>query len=175
MKTGKVLSNRTNKRTGRIYWSLPGSYQQAARWIAITFPELVQNEYFEGAEIDHIIPLSVGGTNHPSNLRWVTRSGNMRNSVTQERCRQIQTGKKATEETRKKMSMAKAGTQLNRPDQSYPTLQYSLSGEFIKRYPSAAQASRDTGVPKSSIKKYCNGKRKTPPGGYIWAYEKREP
>lgn len=49
--------------------------------IAKTFPELIQNEWFPGAEIDHI-----NGTktdNRPENLRWVSHKLNMCNPNTQ--------------------------------------------------------------------------------------------
>lgn len=56
LKTGKILRNTVNKSSKRILWDLHNNgkrnCQQAARWIAITYPELVQNEYFDGAEID---------------------------------------------------------------------------------------------------------------------------
>ena len=102
VKEGKCRSNNYNK-TGktREMSQIPHKYgggnfrilwhfrkdgvnycKQAAYWIAITFPELVQNEYFDGAEIDHIDgdPMN----NHPSNLRWVTHKENMNNSRTRE-------------------------------------------------------------------------------------------
>ena len=120
-KTGlaKELTNNINHE-GRIYWHLSKNgkafNKQSAYWIALTYPELVQNEYFEGAEIDHIIPLSAGGTNHPSNLRWVTHKGNMNNPLTKEHMSDIYKGDKAywygkhlSAETREKLSEAHKG------------------------------------------------------------------
>lgn len=57
--------------------------KQAAYWIAITYPELVQNEYFDGAEIDHIDTDPMN--NNPSNLRWVTHKQNLNNTLTKEK------------------------------------------------------------------------------------------
>lgn len=124
-KTGlaKELTNNINHE-GRIYWHLSKNgkafNKQSAYWIAITFPELVQNEYFEGAEIDHIIPLSAGGTNHPSNLRWVTHKGNMNNPLTKEHMSDINKGDKAywygkhlSTETREKISERHKGKKLS--------------------------------------------------------------
>lgn len=79
--TIKELSNNPSKTNGRIVWILSKdgvrTSKQAAWWVAITFPELVQNEYFEGAEIDHIDTDRLN--NHPFNLRWVTQVDNLRN------------------------------------------------------------------------------------------------
>lgn len=112
-RTGKTkeLSNVKNNR-GRINWRLykNGAFiiQQAARWIALTYPELVQNEYFDGAEIDHIDTNPMN--NHPSNLRWVTHSGNCSNPLTKKHMSEAKTGekcywygKKRPEETKNKI------------------------------------------------------------------------
>ena len=48
-----------------------------------------------------------------------------------------------------------------------PVEQYSLSGEYIKTYPSARQASLELGILPSSISNCINGKSKTG-GGYQW-------
>lgn len=96
MKTGRLLSNNPDKR-GRIYWCLfkrcKGSTRQAAVWIALTFPELIQNEYFEGAEIDHIDTDRLN--NRPSNLRWVTRKENANNPLTRLHNSESKKGEKA--------------------------------------------------------------------------------
>lgn len=135
---------------GRLYWDLHKSKirnnQQAARWIAITYPELIQNEYFEGAEIDHIDgnPLN----NSPSNLRWVTGKENKNNQNT-------------IEKHREKM--------LNNEHLSKIIIQYSLEGQEITRYPSLMEAYRQTGIPFQNISKCCYGQlHKT--GGFIWRF-----
>lgn len=51
---------------------------------------------------------------------------------------------------------------------SKPVEQYLLN-ELIKKYPSAAEASRITNIDSTSIRMCCNGKRKSA-GGYIWKY-----
>lgn len=45
--------------------------------------------------------------------------------------------------------------------------QYTLDKKFIKTWNSAAEASRNTGIDKSSIRKCCNGKRNYI-NGFIW-------
>lgn len=52
--------------------------------IAKTFPELIQNEWFPGAEIDHISGIKTD--NRPENLRWVSHKGNMNNPNTKVKC-----------------------------------------------------------------------------------------
>ena len=44
---------------------------------------------------------------------------------------------------------------------------------FIKKYSSAAEARRETGVDESGIRKVCKGQRKTA-GGYFWTYKKED-
>lgn len=51
---------------------------------------------------------------------------------------------------------------------SKPVEQYLLN-ELIKKYTSAAEASRITNIDSTSIRMCCNGKRKSA-GGYIWKY-----
>lgn len=170
----KEMSNKPNGKNGRIYWNLcvngEQKSRQAAVWIAITFPELVQNEYFEGAEIDHIIPLSVGGTNHPTNLRWVTRKENLNNVLTRKHMSKAQKGKILTEKSKHKLSEANKGKWINRKDQSKPVLHYDNYGNFLGRYDSAHEASRQTGILRPNITKWCLGKCK-PIDGTIWKYE----
>lgn len=164
----KELSNTPHKSNGRIYWVLSkdGKFtnKQAARWIAITYPELVQNEYFDGAEIDHIIPLSLGGSNHPSNLRWVTRKDNINNPLT---IKNMQ--KQKSDKHREHISESLKGKHLNRPDQSKWVIKLSLNNEILHFYPSTHQAQRETGIDDSSIRKCCNGKQKSA-GGFTWKY-----
>lgn len=70
-------------------------------------------------------------------------------------------GKKISEETRKKMSLA----QRNKTLQSKPVI--CLNNNTI--YPSAAEASRVLNLQKSKISNVCNGKRKST-GGYIFKF-----
>lgn len=141
----KVLSNKPRKCDGRIYWVLSKdgklTIQQAARWIAITYPELVQNEYFPGAEIDHIDTDRMN--NHPSNLRWVTPKENCNNPL-----------------TRKHISEAAKGKKV---------IKLSLSNEKLQFYPSIREAERETGVKHTYISRCCRGKQKSA-GGYKWSY-----
>ena len=155
-----LLSNKVGKKD-YIKWALckdgKSKADQAARWIAITYPDLVQNEWFEGAEIDHIDtdPLN----NNPSNLRWVSHKGNMNNPLT----RIHQSNRVFTNEHRQRISESNT----NNPAYSKPVIQITSTGNII--YPSLAQAERETGICKQSIISCCKGKYKTA-GGYKWKY-----
>ena len=50
-----------------------------------------------------------------------------------------------------------------------PVAQYALNGEFLKEYPSAAEAARCLNLDSSTISKVCRGKNKTH-GGFIFKY-----
>lgn len=147
--TGYIFSNNPHKRDNRINWTLTiagkSVNRQAARWIAETYPELVTNTYFEGAEIDHINTDRLD--NRPENLRWVTRKENLNNPL-----------------TRKHRSECLKG----RPNKklSKPVKQYTLEGELIAIYPSITEAQKQTGL--YHISEYCNGIYKCK--GYRWSY-----
>lgn len=47
--------------------------------------------------------------------------------------------------------------------------QYDLNNNLIKIYPSIANASKETGIDRSSIRKCCNNQLKTS-GGYKWSF-----
>ena len=53
---------------------------------------------------------------------------------------------------------------------SIPVRQYSINGKFIKEYPSALEAEKQTGFDHSNIAKCINGKYKHT-GGFIWKYQ----
>ena len=69
-------------------------------------------------------------------------------------------GKHLSEETKRKISESKP---------KKPVLQFSKNGEFIAEYPSAREASRQTGCYHENICACCKGRLKTC-GGYIWKY-----
>ena len=49
-------------------------------------------------------------------------------------------------------------------------VQYSIEGEVLNEYESAAEAARQTNINSGTIRGVCQGKRKTA-GGYIWRYK----
>lgn len=167
--SGKYLSVKPSSQK-RIMWSLrvKGSYisYQAGRWIALAFPELVQNEYFEGAEIDHIDTDPMN--NNPSNLRWVTRIGNQNNELTRKHMSLSRTGVRIPEYVRNKISVRNKGhVGYNKK----PVAQYTKENVLIKEYSSLTETERETGVPTTNIASVClNKPRHKTAGGYKWAY-----
>lgn len=111
IKRKKYLSNKPDKREGRMSWTLykdgKAYHSQAAVWIARTYPKLICNEHFPGAEIDHINtdPLD----NRPENLRWVDRKGQMNNELTRQHMSESHMEKLHSEETKKRISESLKG------------------------------------------------------------------
>lgn len=170
MRTGKILKNTPSKRDNRIYWGLCVNYkeivQQAARWIAVTYPELIENEYFEGAHIDHKDTNTLN--NHPSNLRWVTPADNNRNPLTKKHMSEAGKKKKLTEEHKYNISKGGKGKQINRPDLSKKVLRFDSNGLCVGEYASASEASRITKIPRGSIANYLLGREDK--SGFVWKY-----
>ena len=114
-KDGSTRELNQTIRNNRIYWCLTIAgvemFKQAAWWVAITYPELVQNEYFPGAEIMHEDNDSLNS--NPSNLKWGTHKENMNNPLTRKQHSEAMQGnkchlgKKHSEEAKLKMSLAK--------------------------------------------------------------------
>lgn len=192
--SGSHNKGRSKKEDERIYWCLTiagkSKCMQAARWIALTYPELVQNEYFEGAEIDHIDTDVLN--NHPSNLRWVTDSEQANNPLTRKHISESKSGEKSPwygkhhkQETKQKMSKIMRGKLINNKSTSKPVLQF-VDNVVVGDYPSASEASRKTGVAVTGIIRCCNGsvwyktagRFKDPKTGevkqYTWKYKEQE-
>lgn len=152
-KTTHILKNTVTPK-GYIFWDLKYSgkrhNRQVGYWVALTYPELVQNDYFEGAEIDHIDTNTLN--NHPSNLKWVTHTGNINNPL-----------------TRKHRAASLKGVFLNHASLSKPVKQYTLQGELVAVYPSQMEAHRVTGISQGLISAVCRGER-TKTGGFYWTY-----
>lgn len=166
----KLLKNTISKKDKRIYWGLCVNrkeiVQQAARWIAITYPEFVENEYFKGAHIDH--KDTNVRNNHPSNLRWVTPADNNRNPLTRKHMSEGKKGKKLSEEHKHNISKGGKGKQINRADLSKRVLRFDSNGICVGDYPSASEASRITKIPRGSISNYLLGRKDK--RGFVWKY-----
>ena len=156
-RSGKVVEKTTKPNDkNRLYWGLTKdgktTYSQAARWVAYTYPELIENEWFEGAEIDHKDGNPMN--NHPSNLHWVTHKENMNNPNT----RLLLDGKKKC---------------LGR--KPLAVLQYSrVEKKFVARYSSIKEAAEKTGLSESTIRNSCNKRERVKRrGDYSWYYDDR--
>ena len=79
-------------------------------------------------------------------------------------------GKKASLETRKKISEAQKGKHIN-GKLSKPVLQIKKdTNEIITEFPSTIEVQRQLGISQSHISDCCKGKRKTC-GGFKWQYK----
>lgn len=85
--------------------------------------------------------------NRVINLEWTTHDENMKHGTRNQR-------------------VAKANT--NNPKTSKPVGQYTLSGAFVKEYPSANEAQRD-GFSQGNISQCCEGSR-SQHKGFKWAW-----
>lgn len=112
--------------------------------------------------IDHID--TVRTNNHIENLRWCTLTENQNNPLTLKKFSQTSTGRRFSEETRKRMSA------IHKEIHFTPIYQLSLSGEIIKEWPGLKIAAEELGVQHRSISQCCRGRYKTA-GGYKWKYK----
>lgn len=75
----KIKEKTVLTEAGRYYqFTVDGTRYSLHRLVALAFPEIC-GEYKDGLEVDHIIPVKLGGGNEATNLRWVTRKENLNN------------------------------------------------------------------------------------------------
>lgn len=122
------------------------------------------------------------GENHPMFGRHHTEE-------TKEKLRKYHLGKHHTEEVKRKMSESRMGEKNNfygkhhteetkqrlkeqkiNGKLSKPVLQYTKNGDFVKEYPSLAEAERQLGFDYRHLSNCATGKRKTA-YGFIWKYK----
>jgi len=132
--------------------------------------------------VDHIIPISEGGTNEASNLRWVTQEENCNNPLSLINYSEAQKGKKLSDETREKMAAfqkkrfedkeerMKISEKMKGklPANTRKVHQYTLDGEFVKEWDSTRECGRN-GFYSSGVARCCRGEQKKHKG-YIWKY-----
>jgi len=105
--------------------------------------------YGEGKEVDHKDCNKLN--NKSSNLRWVTRKGNMQHTIKNGNFN-ITAAQERAKEVNKK-----------------PVMMLEMDGRVIREYDSIKSVVEDTGLLQSKISLVCNGKRKTT-GGYRWSF-----
>lgn len=109
-------------------------------------------EYFKGKipnnmEVDHIVPISEGGTNKLSNLRLCTHKENMNNFISVKKMSTTRKGKPIPKQVRTALYEASIKKVLEK----------KLDGTEIV-YVSATEAARKCGLDKSSISQAARGK-----------------
>lgn len=129
-KDGKFHTYRLHRILAELYCKKPSGY--------------TSNEL----EVDHIVPISEGGTNEVTNLKWVTSKENSNNPHTL---------KNKSKSMRNKKSMSKVVEQIK-------------DGVVVAQYPSTREIERLFGFDHKSISKCCRGITKTA-YGYIWKYK----
>ena len=127
----QILRNRINDKGYRYVWLLKDD-----NWKAITIHQLVAHMflndfYFEGAEVDHIIPVRNGGTDHVNNLHWVTHIENMHNEITGNNMRKAHNKDEfeLSEEIKEKMKEVFRDIPFNISGRRY--VRYTLDDKYI--------------------------------------------
>lgn len=129
------------------------------------------DEKGQSYECDHITPISEGGKNNFNNLHLVSKKENSNNPKTKEnlskaRKKQVFTDewskhlsdaqKKAWKEGKHTVSQAFLNALIKRSEElSVPVDICKLDGEYIKTFPSASQAAKQTGYNKERIQFHC--------------------
>ena len=154
-----VILKLTNKRGDYIRVVLQGINKprtsiSAHRLVALTFIPNPKNL----PEVNHIDGNKQN--NKISNLEWCTRSENIRHSL------------------KIHPHQMDAVIAYNKYGRTEPVVQFTKNGEFVRRFSSGAEASRETGVCKRNIMQVVNqttfkpGHPRKTAGGYVWKYER---
>lgn len=147
---GTILQPCKNKKSGYftvvLYKKGKGKTFLVHRLVAETFKPNPHNH----PTVDHINRIRTD--NRADNLRWAPWELQQQN---------------ADRYSQRKITKEKLA---NRKDMSKPVEQYTLDGKFVKEYPSASEASRQTGISQGNISMCCRCERKSA-GGYIWRYK----
>ncbi|MBP5421139.1 MAG: hypothetical protein J6Y78_01725 [Paludibacteraceae bacterium] len=157
-KKGNKVKNLKLKITRKGYSIIGLSKNKKKKFFIVS--RLVAEAFIPNPEnkpcIDHIIPISCGGTNEATNLRWCTHPENMNNPITKNNISESKKGWKMPEEGRKRLSESRKGIipKAKPPKKVY---QYTLDNELVKEWESISEASRN-GYSLSAISQCCNNK-----------------
>ena len=143
-KTGHQHTWRTygcKKKNGYMAVKFKGKWYSVHRLVAETYIPNPANKPC----IDHIIPVSMGGTNDVSNLRWCTYPENSNNPL-----------------TRKNLSDASG-------ENKKPVIGVNKTTGYTVEFESAKDAWLTLNIARQSITACCRGRIKSA-GGYYWHY-----
>lgn len=101
-------------------------------------------------QVDHILPISEGGTDEASNLRWATASENQRNQRTYEKL--------------------KTRLQQMSVERSYTVYAYDKQYNQVSAFTSTAEAARQLNYSQGNLSSCCQGSLPTYKG-LIWSYD----
>ena len=101
-------------------------------------------------QVDHILPISEGGTDKASNLRWVTPSENQRNQRTYEKL--------------------KTRLQQLSVERSYTVFVYDKNYNQVSAFTSTSNAASTLGISQGNISSCCMGSLPSYKG-LIWSYD----
>lgn len=172
------LHIRYNKYNGYAHVSLGVSGNRREQYIHRLVASAFIGNIPDGYEIDHIDTNKLN--NCVDNLRIVTRKDNVNNPLSILHLKQSCIGKKASEDTKRKMSekrkgkkrsdSALAGIRKYVASLKRPVLMLSLDGAVLRTFPSATDAAIELGFSRASINGCCLGNNKTA-YGYKWKYK----
>ena len=139
-----------NQKTGKRYYTVSSKLYQRVKEEFSILQSIRAKEYMTGKK-------------RPEHSKALTGRKNPRHS---EFMSAYNKGRKFSEETKRKISEKNKG-RITSPVK--PVVQYTLEGEFIKEYPSIAEALRQVGS-SVSITSCLKGRLKST-GGCIWRYK----
>lgn len=120
--------------------------------------------YFDGAEVDHVIPIKNNGTDKYTNLRWVTHKENIQNEITKKNKSNSRKGKKHP------LYNKKGKENPNYEKYRRKIVQLDEDFKLIKKWNGAIEIVREREINYGNLIQCCRGKRRTCKE-YIWMYE----
>lgn len=107
--------------------------------------------------------------NRVENLRWVDSKGNANNPITK-----MKSAISSTKEFGSGWKTILTKNARGSCKAEIPICQFTLEGEFIRRYRSYSEASAETGIERCPLRRAVNGSYRQA-GGFLWAKEGERP
>lgn len=185
---GSVFSKKCNRKLGWKWHQDPrynavclkltdGTFKQflVHDVIAFMYIDFPSNIAWEDLVVDHIKPVSEGGTDAVENLRWTDSKGNANNENTRKNLSSSKTGCKQSSETiakrvKKNLGKKRTSEQCNNISKGKmkPIVQIDpITGEIVCQWESAKTAAATLGVSRGNIASCIHNHRKSA-YGYVW-------